>query len=45
MSVPGNRRMVSAVSLVGITIMKARGASTFKTHANPQEDLALVDII
>lgn len=45
MIVPGNRGMVSAVPLIGITIMKAGGASTFRAHANPQEDFPLVDII
>lgn len=35
--VPGNRRMVSAVTLIGRAIMKARGASSFRAHTNPQE--------
>lgn len=29
--------MVSAVTLIGIAIMKAPGASSFRAHANPQE--------
>lgn len=34
--VTGNR-IVSAVTLIGITIMKAREASSFRAHTNPQE--------
>lgn len=35
--VTGNRRTVSAVTLIGIAIMKAPGASSFRAHTNPQE--------
>lgn len=38
MIVLGTRRMVSAVPLIGVTIMKAWEASSFRAHTNPQED-------
>lgn len=32
--------MVSAVPLIGITIMKAWEESSFRAHTNPQEDFS-----
>lgn len=39
-----NRIMVSAVTLIGVTIIKAQEASSFRAHTNPQEDFPLADI-